>query len=100
MRVENASLVGAHAGAHLSLHVQELVPRLSQRSFQAVDLLRQGCLRQEPPGNRRARSIQNENLPAAHSGRNRYAPESYLSLRQRFWHGPFLAEGLRVGKEI
>ena len=80
VRVEDAAFLGAHAFADLALHLENLLPGLDQRPLQAVDLFRQLPVRQLPPGDGGAGPAQHEDLPAAHSGRNRYAPESLLSL--------------------
>ena len=90
MRVEDAAFLGAHAFAHLALHFQNLVPRLDQGLLQAIDLFGQVRVRQTAVARWSGGPAQHENLPAAYSGRNRYAPETLLSLVLGLWHGSIL----------
>ena len=71
----------------LALDLQNLVPRLDQGLLQAIDLLGQPGLRQLQLGDGRAGAAQQEDLPAAYAGRDRYAPEALFSLVLGLWHG-------------
>ena len=87
MRVEDAAFLGAHAFAHLALHLQNLVPGLDQRLLQTIDLFGQVLVRHVQLRDARAGPAQHEDLPAAYSGRDRYAPETLFSLVLGLWHG-------------
>ena len=87
MRVEDAPFLGSHPFAHLSLHLENLVPGLDQRPFQPIDLFPQPRLRNFTPGDARPALAQHNDLAAAYAGGHRYAPEDLFSCVRRFWHG-------------
>jgi hypothetical protein len=100
VRIKDASFLRAHALAHLSLHFQDLLAGIHQRFFQSIDLVAHstfGNLRLADDG---SNAIQDENLPPAHPGRNRNAPESQLTPGGRFGHKSVLTKPPRLEKEF
>ena len=87
VRVENTPFLRSHPFADLSLDLENLMPRLDERSFQAINLFRQFRLRDLPPGDAWPVMAQHDDLSAAHASGNRYAPENLFSLLRSCWHG-------------
>ena len=68
MRVEDAAFLGAHAFAHLALHLQDLLAGLDQGALQAVDLLGHFLLRNMALADRGPRTAHHEDPSARHPG--------------------------------
>ena len=90
MGVKDAAFLGPHAGADLALDFKDFLPGLDQRLFEPVDFLRQFRIGQFALGYGRVRPAEHKDLPPANSRRNGNAPENFLALVRRLWHGQSL----------